>query len=133
MLPRKSALLFIVTSLAAVTGCAPYRTSSDASPAVAANVRHDPVPAAVAQTEMKVYEGDITDRKYEKVGYITVSVKKLTLFHQDPTRQQANLSLIDKAREMGADAVINVSYKSGVGLTTWGYIDASGTAIRFIE
>jgi uncharacterized protein YbjQ (UPF0145 family) len=32
---------------------------------------------------------------------------------------------------LGADAVINIKYKSGVGLTTWGYIDANGVAVKF--
>jgi hypothetical protein len=29
--------------------------------------------------------------------------------------------------------VIHVKYESGVGLTTWGYMDAKGTAVRFTK
>lgn len=60
-------------------------------------------------------------------------MKKLTLFHKDPTKEQANEDLIEKARLLSADAVINVTYKSGVGFTTWGYINAKGTAVKFDE
>jgi len=34
---------------------------------------------------------------------------------------------------MGADAVINVTYASGVGFTTWGYMDAKGVAVKLQE
>ena len=39
-------------------------------------------------------------------------------------------ALSEKARAIGADAVINVAYRNGVGFTTWGYIDASGTGVK---
>jgi uncharacterized protein YbjQ (UPF0145 family) len=38
---------------------------------------------------------------------------------------------VDRARVMKADAVINIKYKSGIGLMTWGYIDANGVAVKF--
>ena len=37
------------------------------------------------------------------------------------------------ARAIGADAVINVKYTSGIGFMTWGYIDAEGEGVRLIN
>ncbi len=62
-----------------------------------------------------------------------VSIKKLTIFHSDPTRDMANAALTEKARSMGANAIINVNYVTGVGLTTWGYIDAMGMGVKIEE
>ena len=44
-----------------------------------------------------------------------------------------SVALIEKAKLLGADAVINVTYSSGVGFTTWGYMDAKGKAVRFTK
>ena len=48
-------------------------------------------------------------------------------------KEQANEALIEKARIIGADAVIKVTYESGIGFTTWGYIDAKGVGVKFSE
>ena len=115
--------------LALLGGCASYRVSSNVdTPAPAASPSAAPAAAAAA---IPVLEGDMTQRKYRELGPIEVSVKKLTVFHKDPTKEQANEALVERARAMGADAVIKVSYKSGIGFTTWGYIDATGTAIKY--
>jgi len=78
-------------------------------------------------------EGNFPGRKYSEIGPVEVSVKKLTIFHADPSKEQANEALIEKAKLLGADAVINIKYETGVGLTTWGYMDAKGTAVRFTK
>jgi uncharacterized protein YbjQ (UPF0145 family) len=80
-----------------------------------------------------ISEDSLPGRNYTEIGPIEVSVKKLTLFHKDPTKELANEALIEKAKSVRANAIINVKYKTGVGFTTWGYIDASGTAVKFIE
>ena len=122
----RSALGAVV--LAALTGCASYRVSSTvespAPPAAGA-------PAAASTAAIPVLEGSVTDRKFRELGPIEVSVKKLTVFHKDPTKEQANEALVERARAMGADAVIKVTYKTGIGFTTWGYIDATGIAIKY--
>lgn len=130
---HRLALLGVV--LAALQGCASYRVSSNVdAPAQPAGGATQPAaaPAATAPTAaIQVTEGDITNRKYRALGPIEVSVKKLTIFHKDPTKEQANEALIERAKVMGADAVIKVTYKTGIGFTTWGYIDATGTAVKF--
>ena len=107
------------------SGCASYRTSSNIASEAPAN--------QMAITKVLIAEDSLPDRPYKEIGPIEVSVKKLTLFHKDPTKEQANDALSEKARAIGADAVINVKYKSGVGLTTWGYIDANGTGVKLAE
>jgi uncharacterized protein YbjQ (UPF0145 family) len=42
----------------------------------------------------------------------------------------ANEALKKSAIAIGADAVINIKYKSGVGFTTWGYLDAKGLSVK---
>ena len=90
------------------------------------------LPAASSKANVLILEG-VPDKKYRELGPIDVSVKKLTIFHKDPTKERANEALIEKARIIGADAVIKVTYDSGIGFTTWGYIDAKGTAVKFGE
>lgn len=113
-------IVVIVTS-----GCAAYRVSSNIATPTAS-------PASQA-AQIIITEGSLSDRAFRVLGPIEVSVKKLTLFHKDPTKEQANEALIEKARAIGADAVVNVTYTSGIGLTTWGYIDAKGTAVKLTQ
>ena len=119
-------LLTVVICLTTLSGCASYRISS--------NVSIDPTKEINTNknTPILITEGT-PKRKFKEISPIEVSIKKLTIFHQDPTKEQANQALIEKAREIGADAVINVKYKSGIGFTTWGYIDANGTGVKFFN
>lgn len=75
----------------------------------------------------------ITEQSYDHtncktIELVDVSVKKLTVFHKDPTKEQADFLLSEKAKKLDANVVRNVKYSSGIGLTTWGYIDAQGDA-----
>jgi len=116
---------FLAVAIATLAGCASYRVDS--------NVEQTPAPAAATSPTAQILlsESTLPGRKYSEIGPIEVSVKKLTIFHADPTKEQANEALIEKARILGANAVINIMYSSGVGFTTWGYLDAKGTAVRF--
>ena len=49
---------------------------------------------------------DITDRKYQAIGDIKVTVNKATIFDKDPTPALVDTRLREKAAEIGADAVI---------------------------
>jgi hypothetical protein len=113
-----------VIAATALSGCATYRTDSNISPA--------PDSALTSKADVLISEG-VPDRKYKELGPVEVSVKKLTVFHKDPTKEQANEALAERARMIGADAVIKVTYESGVGFTTWGYIDAKGIGVKFIK
>lgn len=122
--PKSFSLIAAIIAATALPGCATYRTDS--------NISSGPISSANANASVLILEG-VPDKKYKELGPIEVSVKKLTIFHKDPTKEQANSALIEKARIIGADAVIKVTYESGIGLTTWGYIDAKGTGVKFGE
>ena len=122
---NKIGFLALAIGLSTISGCSTYRTSS--------NIQSQQASVINKTSKVIISEGDIKDQKYEEIGPIEVSVKKLTVFHKDPTKEQANEALIEKARMIGANAVVNVSYKSGIGLTTWGYMDAKGTGVKIVE
>jgi hypothetical protein len=125
--PRLISMFVAAIAATALSGCATYRTDSNIPAAPAA-----PASAVVSKVSVLILEG-VPDRKYKELGSVEVSVKKLTVFHKDPTKEQANEALVEKARIIGADAVIKVTYESGIGFTTWGYIDAKGVGIKFSE
>lgn len=106
--------------LLAMQGCA-YRNSENSSV------------EQVNANNIVISESHIKGKKYTSVGPISVEIKKTTIFNSDPTEEMANDLLRKKAKQMGADAVINVRYDSGMGLLTWGYIEATGIAVRFIN
>jgi uncharacterized protein YbjQ (UPF0145 family) len=116
---------FILLAVFSLVGCASYRVDS--------NVQLPPSVSNGAQNkEVLVYErGTLPKEKFKDLKQIEVTVKKLTVFHTDPTKAQANEELKTIANSIGADAVVNVEYKSGIGWFTWGYIDASGMAVKF--
>ena len=119
--PITLALAVVVISTA--SGCASYRTTSNIS-----------TPSDISYSgSVIITQGVLSGQEYTETSPIEVSVKKLTAFNADPTKEQANAVLKEKARVIGADAVINVTYKSGVGMTTWGYIDAKGMGVKTNE
>ena len=73
----------------------------------------------------------LPNRNYTTIGPVEVTVKKPTVFDRNPTQEDANQALTEKARAMGADAVINATYLSGVdAATSWAQIEAKGVAVR---
>lgn len=136
-------LIGALIAIALTTGCASYRvdsnipvaTSADAAAGGTADVAVKAAESAAARkaalNRVLISEGTLSDQKYKEIGLIEVSVKKLTVFHKDPTKEQADDALREKAVAIGADAVLNVTYKSGIGFTTWGYMDAEGTGVKF--
>ena len=90
-------------------------------------------PALPETTEVLISEDSLPGRKYRVIGPTEVSVKKLSVFNKDPTREQAIEALKTHARSMGADAVIDVKYSNGIGAWTWGYYDADGTGVKLLD
>lgn len=87
---------------------------------------------AVNPSRIELVEGDLQGRPYEVLGKVSVSLNKLTIFHPDPTREQAAQRLREEAAKLGADAVINVEIgEVGLGLLSWASRDAEGQAILF--
>jgi hypothetical protein len=112
----------VAFAVVSAAGCASYRVSSNI----------EPTAPPASTTEVLISESGLPGRPFKELGPIEVSVKKLTLFHPDPTKELANAALIEKARSIGADAVINVKYTSGIGAWTWGYLDANGMGVKFV-
>jgi uncharacterized protein YbjQ (UPF0145 family) len=87
---------------------------------------------ATSVAKVTLSESDITNRKYTSLGDITVQVNKLTLFHSDPTPEQVNEKLREKAAELGADAVVLVRYgKVGISALSYGSLEGKGRAVKF--
>jgi hypothetical protein len=122
---KKIGLVVALVAGVLSSGCATYRTSS--------NITTESTSPTKLDAKIIITEGSLPDRKHTDIGPIEVSVKKLTIFNKDPTKEMVNEALTEKARAIGADAVINVIYKSGVGFTTWGYMDGNGTGVKFSE
>ena len=129
---RVSAIL-LASSVALLTGCATWSTSSVSNTSAATTVSAKPevkkLPAQVTITDT-----DVVDRKYESLGDISVTVNKTTAFHPNPTQELVNDKLREKAAEMGADAVVLVRYGSvGISLMSWGSLEGKGRAIKFVQ
>ena len=114
-------MLLVGSAFLVLTGCATYRNdlSIEAQEKSASHI-------VLSKSSMR-------ERKYTLIEPIKVEIKKLTLFHKDPTEEMANELLQKKAAYLNADAVINIIFSSGIGMTTWGYIEAHGDAIKFVK
>ena len=104
-----------------ISGCS-YRNDSGVS--IPDNLN------AMSPSNVLVTEDSLSDKNCVTIKEIDTSVKKLTVLHKDPTKEQANCVLAEQAKKLDANAVRNVKYSSGVGLTTWGYMDAKGDASK---
>ena len=129
---------FLLLSLILVLGgCgSTWSSSSVKDPQTGALVQ----PSQMAAKEVKnpedvtLTEGDITNKKYEVLGDIEVTVNKSTIFHQDPTQEMVDQKLKEKAAKMGADAVILVRHGTlGVSMMSWGSLDGKGRAVKFVK
>jgi len=61
-----------------------------------------------------------------------VKAGKLTWVSHNPDRSDVDVRLKDKARQMGADAIVRVHYTpTGASMMSWGGIKAEGVAIRY--
>lgn len=79
-----------------------------------------------------VTEGDISDRPYIVLGTVTAKAGKLTWVSKNPNYDNVDSKLRDKARKIGADAVVRVRYiPTGASMMSWGGIRAEGVAINY--
>jgi uncharacterized protein YbjQ (UPF0145 family) len=79
-----------------------------------------------------VFAGDITDRPYTVVGEVKAGVRKATIFSKKASEAKIYRELWERARKLGADAVINAGYGNAhVTAVSWGKTNATGTAIKF--
>jgi uncharacterized protein YbjQ (UPF0145 family) len=79
-----------------------------------------------------VFPHDITDRPYTVIGEVKAGVRKATVFSKAASQKKVYRELWERARKLGADAVINANYgDSHISAMSWGKTNAKGTAIRF--
>lgn len=105
-----------------LNGCGAYRTDSGITPPSAET--------KTVKTSILVTKNSLDDKNCTVIQNIEATVKKLTLFHADPTKEQVDFVLAEKGKKLGANVVKNVKYESGIGMTTWGYIDGEGEAAK---
>lgn len=78
-----------------------------------------------------VFEGDV-DRPYRVIGEIRDNLRKHFAFQANPTKEKIHAELWERARKMGADAVINARYgPTQATAFNHGRTTISGTAIKF--
>ncbi len=123
---------FLMGSLAVsllLSGCATWSQSEVLNPNTAVREIKQVTPEQV-----KLTEGDITNRPYISLGDLSVTVNKTTIFHPEPTREMVDSKLKEEAAKLGADAVIYVRYGTvGISALSWGSLDGKGRAIQFTD
>ena len=72
-----------------------------------------PAPVAPLVNEdvgVPVFPYDITDRPYEVLGEVKAGVRKATVFSKSPSQEKIYKELWERARKLGADAVVKAQY-----------------------
>jgi uncharacterized protein YbjQ (UPF0145 family) len=108
--------------------------------AAAAALAQDPQPAAppatyasLADLEVPVVAGDITDHPYRILGEVTAEVRKATVFSSAPSQRKVYRELWERASRLGADAVVNAQYGDArITALSWGSRRATGQAVKFL-
>ena len=97
-----------------------------------------PEPTVVTEAKIALpgtvlmYDLDITDRPYTRLGEVSVNVTKLNPWGEDPTQAEAEAKLKEEAVKKGADALIYVRYtKVGVSYNRWSGIEGKAQAVKF--
>ncbi len=113
------------------TGTASAATSESESETTSTKTDEE-MKAALSKIQMT--EKDITDRPYQTLAELDVTVNKTTLFHADPTRELVREKLKEEAAKLDADAVVLIRYGTvGVGLWSWGSLEGKGRAVKFTK
>jgi hypothetical protein len=79
--------------------------------------------------DVEIHVGAV-DFSYTPVRQLEAKVEAATVFSGAPSIDTANAKLREMAVSVGANAIINVSYRSGISLTSWQSITATGTAVQ---
>jgi hypothetical protein len=130
MLRSLSTFVLLSPLLAA---CGTYHTSH-VSPASTAQSAPPAAAAARPAAGIVVTENDIPNRRYQPLGDVKVTVRKATIFDTDPTRERVAEALREESARLGADAVVLARYGTvGIGFMSWGQMDGTGRAVRFLD
>lgn len=80
----------------------------------------------IKDIEIHADEGDFA---YKALRRLEAKVEASTALSAAPSIDEANAKLRELAISIGANAIINVEYKSGVSLTSWKSMKATGLAV----
>ena len=90
------------------------------------------LPAEKEEFGVPVFSYDITDRPYTVLGEVKAGVRKATIFSKTPNQGKVYRELWERARKLGADAVIKAAYGDPkITALSWGSVPATGVAIKF--
>ena len=118
-------VLIIISTL--IISCSPRATSN-------LQIIDKQVYAATSSSSVIITEDDLSEKKYNVLGTISVKLSKWTALSPDPTKEDADNKLREEAAKKGANAVIFVRYSGPkITLTSWGVLEANGEAVRFEE
>ena len=88
---------------------------------------------SAVETGLPVFEGDVK-RPYVVIGQIKDNLRKPFAFLPNPTAEKILAEIWERARKMGADAVINARFgKTERTLFNHGRTPISGTAIKYTD
>lgn len=79
-------------------------------------------------TDIQIHVGDV-GFAYKPLKALEAKVEAATVFQKAPTIDEANSKLREMASKIGANAVINVAYDTGVSMTSWRSMKATGIAV----
>ena len=78
--------------------------------------------------DIGIYVGE-PDFPYKRVRRLEAKCEAATAFSGAPTMDEVNAKLREMAVSVGANAVIDVEYNSGVSLTSWRSMKGTGLAV----
>ena len=85
-------------------------------------------------SEVKITDGDITDRSYKIIVEVSATVNKKTIFSANPTKEMVNDKLREKGAELGVNAIILVRYReAGISFFSWRSLEGTGQAIIILS
>jgi len=79
--------------------------------------------------DIEIHVGKI-DFDYEPIRRLEAKCEATMAFSPAPTVEEMNGKLRSMAAKLGANAVIDVEYKSGASMTSWKSMKGTGTAVR---
>jgi hypothetical protein len=92
-----------------------------------------PTYVQIRQMPVPVTAMDVTDRPYRVIAEVRTNVRQASRFHPAPSEAKVYRELWERARKLGADAVVNARYGESIP-GGWAYAQrkASGQAIKFL-
>lgn len=79
--------------------------------------------------QIEIHVGTV-DFQFDSIRRLEVKCEARTNFSRTPTIAEANAKLQELAAGLGANAVVDVKYESGMSMTSWRSLKATGLAVK---